>query len=255
MTRHLHDIKRLAKLITYVLGRRPDEFGLIPDSQGFIKIKSLLKAIHEEPQWGYLRLSHLNELTISLQPSPVEMSDNRIRANDRSGFPELTPPLQLPKLLFTAIRRRAYPYVAENGIPYGSDGHIVLSSEEPMARRLGRRMDNDPVILTVNTDASQAAGVAYLQFGAALFICDRVPTGTFSGPPASQGTPCIRRIRKSQRTWETQNPRKLFPRSRYHPGRRPGSAPPPGQKGKNMAKGSAGGPQRETAQFRLVQMK
>jgi putative RNA 2'-phosphotransferase len=211
MTRHLHDIKRLAKLITYVLGRRPDEFGLIPDSQGFIKIKSLLKAIHEEPQWGYLRLSHLNELTISLQPSPVEMSDNRIRANDRSGFPELTPPLQLPKLLFTAIRRRAYPYVAENGIPYGSDGHIVLSSEEPMARRLGRRMDNDPVILTVNTDASQAAGVAYLQFGAALFICDRVPTGTFSGPPLPKEHLASAASEKAKEPGKPKTPGSFFP--------------------------------------------
>lgn len=211
MTSHLHDIKRLAKLITYILGRRPDEFGLIPDRQGFVKIKALLKAVHEESHWGYLRLSHLQELTLSLQPSPVEICDNLIRANDRSGLPELSAPSQLPKLLFTAIRRRAYPYVAENGIASGSDGYIVLSSEEAMARRLGRRMDNDPVILTVHTGASQAAGITYQQFGATLYICDRVPTGTFSGPPLPKERQASAASEKNKEPAKPKTPGSFFP--------------------------------------------
>jgi hypothetical protein len=50
----------LAKLITYILGRRPDEFGLVTDTEGFVKIKELLKAITEEAGWKYVRRSDLN---------------------------------------------------------------------------------------------------------------------------------------------------------------------------------------------------
>ena len=211
MTRHLHDIKRLAKLITYVLGRQPDEFGLIPDSQGYVKIKTLLKAVHEEPRWGYIRLSHLNELAISVQPSPVEINDNRIRATDRSGLPILKRPAQLPKLLFTAIRRRAYPYVSENGIPPGGDGYIVLSTEESMARRLGRRMDNDPVILTIHTGASKAVGITYRQTGSALYICDAIPSGAFSGPPLPKERPTAITSEKSSTPEKPKTPGSFFP--------------------------------------------
>jgi len=44
--------QNLAKMLAYVLGRRPDEFGLIPDAEGFVRIKDLLKALHEEEGWG-----------------------------------------------------------------------------------------------------------------------------------------------------------------------------------------------------------
>ena len=40
--------KQLAKFFNYVLGRRPDEFGLVTDKEGFVKIKELIKATNEE---------------------------------------------------------------------------------------------------------------------------------------------------------------------------------------------------------------
>ena len=54
--RHKKDPKQLAKLLNYALGRDPDEFGLVPDESGFIKIKELLKALHEEDGWKLLYL-------------------------------------------------------------------------------------------------------------------------------------------------------------------------------------------------------
>ena len=42
--------KQLAKFLNYVLGRRPDEFGLVTDKEGFVKIKDLIKATSEEEE-------------------------------------------------------------------------------------------------------------------------------------------------------------------------------------------------------------
>jgi len=49
-------------MLVYMLGHRPDEFGLVPDSEGFIPYKELLQAIHEEEGWRYVRRSHINEV-------------------------------------------------------------------------------------------------------------------------------------------------------------------------------------------------
>ena len=51
--------KQLAKLIDYILSRRPDEFGLVTDAHGFIKIKELLKAINEEETHQYHNILNL----------------------------------------------------------------------------------------------------------------------------------------------------------------------------------------------------
>jgi putative RNA 2'-phosphotransferase len=183
MTVHEHKIKRNAKFLNYVLGRHPDEFGLVLDEQGFVKIKTLIKALHEESDWRFFRESHLKELTLSLHPAPVEIDGNRVRSTVRSGIPSISPISQLPKLIYTAIRRRAYPRVLENGLGPGGQGHILLTQDKETAHRLGRRIDNQPVILSIHTHNAQTNGVHFHAYGQALYLADFLPIGTFSGPP------------------------------------------------------------------------
>ena len=77
----------LAKFIAYILERRPDEFGLVVDSEGYIKIKELLKALNEEKGVRHVRRSHLNEILYSIAHPPFEIADNRIRAKNRDRLP------------------------------------------------------------------------------------------------------------------------------------------------------------------------
>jgi putative RNA 2'-phosphotransferase len=61
----------LSRLMIYILGYRPDEFGLVPDPGGYVRYKELLQAIHEEPGWGYVRQSHFNEILMGKRPVPL----------------------------------------------------------------------------------------------------------------------------------------------------------------------------------------
>jgi putative RNA 2'-phosphotransferase len=186
MTNQSQSINRNAKFISYVLGHHPDEFGLLPDEHGFVNIKNLIKALQEEPAWRFLRSNHLHELVLSLQPAPIEIDGPLVRATDRRHLPSLTPTVQLPKLLFSAIRRRAYPVVLEKGLQPGGDGYVLLTSAMAMAIRLGHRIDNDPVILTVQTITVQKKGVNFRRYGTDLYLADAIPSGTFSGPPLAR---------------------------------------------------------------------
>ena len=179
----------LAKMLVYVLGRRPDEFGLVPDAEGFVRIKELLQAMHEEEGWGYVNLSHLNEVLLSVPGAPVEIRGTDIRAVDRS-----TPGLgvsarELPKLLYACIRRRAYPHVHAEGIHPSSHPRVVLAADRVLAERLGRRIDPEPVILTVNVRCACEAGVAFDPSGEGLFLTGHIPPGCFSGPPVPREKP------------------------------------------------------------------
>lgn len=175
----------LAKFLSYVLGRRPDEFGLVPDSQGYVKIKELLKVLSEEPGWKHVRRAGLKEIRISLPQPPIEFDDaeTRIRATDRSHLPSREAPAEMPKLLYTCVRQKAHPVVVEKGIsPMGRE-HVILSDDPNMAKRLGRRIDPDPLLLIVNVQQAVAQGVLWMRSGETLYLSRFIPPDCFTAPP------------------------------------------------------------------------
>ncbi len=56
---HSKNVRQLEKFLFYVLGKRPDEFGLVPDSEGYVRTRELLRAVSEEDGYRYVRESHI----------------------------------------------------------------------------------------------------------------------------------------------------------------------------------------------------
>lgn len=175
-------LKNLSRLLTYVLGIQPDEFGLVPDEQGFVTSKSLLKALHQEAGWRHLRMAQLEQLAIIMRPAPIEIKNSLIRANNRDRLPKIIVPETLPKLLYIPVRKRAYRSVVENGLNAGDQKHLILSSDQAMAEKLGARLDNHFIQLTVQVARSQSEGTSYRRFGETLYLADTIAPGTFTGP-------------------------------------------------------------------------
>jgi putative RNA 2'-phosphotransferase len=174
--------KQLARLLSYILGHKPAEFGLVPDREGFVKTKEFLKAVCEEKGLRYVRGSHIHEILITLPDPPIEIKDNFIRATHRDKLPGHSPAHTLPKLLYTCVRRKAYPFVLDKGIfPMGFD-HVILSSIPEMAQRMGKRKDRMPVLLTIQTRKSLEKGTLFYEAGDTLFLAESIRPGCFTGP-------------------------------------------------------------------------
>ncbi len=182
-------VKQVAKMLAYTLGRRPDEFGLVPDAEGFVKIKTLLKALKEEPGWGFLRRSYLDEI-LAVFPEPViEIRDDRIRAVERANLAEAAPAADAPPVLFTCIRQRAYPHALEKGVRAADTEPVLLSASKEMAIRIGKRLDPDPVLLTVSTPEARKRGSLFFKAGGTLYSTREIPAGAFTGPPLPKEKP------------------------------------------------------------------
>lgn len=177
----------LCRLIIYMLGHTPDEFGIVPDAEGFISCKDLLWALHEEPEWGYVRQGHLHEVFfLGKDRTLFEVDGNRVRTRDRHWDLDLDrPTLVLPKILFVAVRRKAHPPVMEKGLVGWGYKLIVLSQDPDMAVRIGRRRDQRPVLLEVMTSQAKDEGVSFYPFGR-LFLAREIPARFISGPPVSR---------------------------------------------------------------------
>ena len=61
----IRESQQLARFIQYVLGHRPDEFGLVTDGRGFTPVADLLKVLQEEG-WHQVRRNHLDTLSYHL---------------------------------------------------------------------------------------------------------------------------------------------------------------------------------------------
>ena len=174
----------LSRFLTYILAHRPDEFGLVPDSIGFITMKELLRAIHEEPGWGYVRDGHIREVLIGKDRALFAWEEDRIRAVEKRWHLDLqTPSENTPKILFVAIRRKAHVHVMEKGL--FSERLLVLSPDRDMALRIGRRRDQKPILLEVMTGPAQQQGVPFHSFGD-LYLAKEIPAEFISGPPVPE---------------------------------------------------------------------
>jgi putative RNA 2'-phosphotransferase len=174
----------LSRFLIYILAHRPDEFGLVPDGNGFITMKELIRAIHEEPGWGYVRESHIREVLIGKGRELFVWEEDRLRAVDKRWQLDLqTPSENTPKILFVAIRRKAHVQVMKKGL--FSDRPLVLSPDRDMALRIGRRRDQKPILLEVLTGPAQQQGISFHAFGE-LYLAKEIPAEFISGPPVPE---------------------------------------------------------------------
>ena len=195
--KHRQNVDKLSKLLVFILGRQPDEFGLLPDENGYVKIKDLMKSLGEESGWRHVRLNHIREVIYSAGSPAFEIENNLIRAKDRTrlSLPEI--PETLPKLVYCAVRQRAYPVLLEKGLTAAaSGGRVLLTGDIAMAQRLGRRIDASPVILTVNAENARKNGATVWRFGNHLFLSDCLPLGSFSGPPLPKKRPDAKQVER-----------------------------------------------------------
>ena len=184
MTRKIQQKRdSLGRMMVYVLGRRPDEFGLVPDKEGYISFKHLLMAFHEEPEWRHVRQAHFREVLMGKDRSHFEWDDKRIRALDRQWPLNCDiDSIPLPKILFLAVRRKAHGHALEKGLMSATGRYLVLSGDKGMALKMGYRQDRSPVLLEVQVVAAQKEGVMFSPFGL-LFLAKELPPTCLSGPP------------------------------------------------------------------------
>jgi putative RNA 2'-phosphotransferase len=176
--------KQLAKFLQYVLARRPDEFGLVPDADGYIKVKEVIKVLHEE-KWHQVRPEHLATLPYRLPASGFELDHNHIRACKRDRMPLISKGATAPKQLFACIRRKAYAAVRENGLhPQTHPDRVLLYAKQTLARRVGQRRDPTPVIVTVQTTVAERTGIVFERFGEEVFLAPHIPMNCCRLPAA-----------------------------------------------------------------------
>ena len=188
MSRLPRQLESLARMLTYILGHRPDEFGLVLSEEGFIPIKHLLQALAAEPGWGFVRRYHLEQLAGLMSPPAFELGgrpDSRVLTPGPAAPPAAwgaTP----PALLYAAIPPKVHARVWEEGLKPPPDRDLVLAATPEMALKLGRRRAPDPILVTVQAQAAARRGLSFTGYGEELYLAPALPRDFLQLPPPPQ---------------------------------------------------------------------
>ncbi len=180
----------LVKLLRYMLGVAPAEFALVPDDEGWVKIKELMWALHEQEGWRGVREGMVRDAASRLAPELLEIQANLIRCRE----PLYPPPdysAPVPAHLYVGLRPRAYPVVRERGLEADEMGRARLLAADPeRALAIARRRDPKPVLATIQTHKAQARGAVFAAWGEqGLFLADWLPPEAIMGPEPEKVAP------------------------------------------------------------------
>ncbi|NPA49985.1 MAG: hypothetical protein GXO20_08395 [Thermodesulfobacteria bacterium] len=174
--------KRLEKILYYILGRRPDEFGLFLED-GFVKLKDLLKALNETEGYKDVRLKKLRDFFLIFKPERFEFLEekNLVRVKKDIAPPEIYETIFVenpPRILYTPVKPRAWIKVSEEGL---AAERIILSAEEELAARLARR--RGAILIMVDTRKAMSEGAVFERYLEKLYLSSWIPAAALKGPP------------------------------------------------------------------------
>ncbi len=179
----------LARTLTYILGHRPDEFGLVLDEDGSVAIKSLLATLAAEPGLAWVRRHHLEELAALLVPPRFAVAGDSIRSLDPPP-PDLRRPQEaVPTYLYTSVAPKVHARVWEEGLQAPPGKELALARNPELARKMGLRRTPHPVPVKIQAQAAARKGVVLTAYGEELFLAAAVPRAfleLIAPPPAKE---------------------------------------------------------------------
>ena len=168
-------LENLAKMLAYILGHRPDEFGLVLDETGFVPLKQLQQALMQEPGWGFVRRHHLDQVVLLLKPPAFEIVGDKIRCLQPGPLPRRRPGERPPPLLYLGLPPKAHERVWNEGLKAAAGGELILARTREAALKLGKLRAPSPLLITIQAQAATQTGVPFTGYGEELFLVQEVP--------------------------------------------------------------------------------
>lgn len=170
--------RQLSKLASHALRHRPDQYGLEPDAQGWVRIDDFLRAARARGgALSAVTAEDLAETIAKADKQRHEMNDHSIRALYGHSLAETIskPAAEPPGILFHGTSRAAWDRIQREGLTPMSRQYVHLSVDQQMARQVGGRRGPQVVILAVRAAAASAGGIVFRLGNDRVWLADPIP--------------------------------------------------------------------------------
>jgi putative RNA 2'-phosphotransferase len=168
---------RLSKFLSLVLRHRPDDYGLRMDKHGWVDFADLIDVLAAEDIVGEDAEQIVQDLVEGSDRQRFEIDGGKIRAlyghsdRVRLELPEDEP----PEVLFHGTTVESARRVAQEGLQPMGRAYVHLSSTEEEALSVGRRHDDDPVLIRIDTFAAIEKGLRFHQATEHIWLSPALP--------------------------------------------------------------------------------
>jgi putative RNA 2'-phosphotransferase len=165
---------RLSKFASGALRHFPGDAGLSPDDSGWVEYDALVGAVTNKYPWA--ERGHVDAVVATDPKGRFERRDSRIRAAYGHSIDVTleTTESAVPSRLYHGTARRNLDSILDTGLEPMGRQQVHLSATPEGARAVGRRHDDDPVLLVVDAEAMEADGVDVDRRGTETYTVDHV---------------------------------------------------------------------------------
>jgi putative RNA 2'-phosphotransferase len=175
------DIKKLSKLLSYVLRHHPETINLTLDKNGWVSVDELLKNLNAN---GHT-IDHdlLEHIVVTNEKKRFSFNENKtmIRASQgHSTTVELDYKVsEPPAVLYHGTVGRNLEAILRDGLHKMERHHVHLSADIPTALQVGQRYGK-PVLLSIKAKEMFNAGHAFYCSDNGVWLTESVPPSFIS---------------------------------------------------------------------------
>ncbi len=148
------------------------------DEEGFVLIEQLLHSLNSSHEYEReITKEDLEYIITHSDKKRHEIVKDKIRALYGHSTPikiektKVTP----PDVLYHGTAKRFLPSILKDGLLPMKRQYVHLSVDTDMATLVGKRRDNDPVILQIDAKAAYEDGLPFYIGNEKVWLCDQVP--------------------------------------------------------------------------------
>ena len=172
------DYQELSKEVSYALRHAPWEYELELDENGWVQVDQLLMSLRENNQWSSVTEEDLNNMIECSEKKRHEIQSGRIRALYGHSLPQriVKEEKEPPKILYHGTAKRFLASIKKDGLLPKGRQYVHLSIDVDTASKVGKRRDNEPIILEINAKQAWDEGIKFYQGNDKVWLADFVPS-------------------------------------------------------------------------------
>jgi putative RNA 2'-phosphotransferase len=164
--------------MSHALRHEPWLYELELDEFGWVSVDALLASLRrQKPDWSALSQEDLAGVILQSDKQRHELRDGRVRALYGHSMPEklVKEPAAPPSVLFHGTARRMEQIIRVEGLQPMGRQYVHLSADRATAIEVGRRKDENPIVLLVHAARAHEARVQFYRGNTMVWLADSVP--------------------------------------------------------------------------------
>jgi putative RNA 2'-phosphotransferase len=172
------DYMKLSKEISYALRHAPWEYELELDEEGFVPIDQLLHSLNSSNEYDRdITKEDLEYIILNSDKKRHEIKEDKIRALYGHSVPNKIEKVKAlpPDVLYHGTAHRFVDSILKNGLLPMNRQYVHLSVDVDMATLVGKRRDDNPVILEIDAKKASEEGIIFYIGNDKVWLTDKMP--------------------------------------------------------------------------------